>query len=354
MKRSRKILLYVLTPILLLLAAAAYGGYRLAVTPIAVTDDTQMLYVAPGDTLTGVLGRLPLAHPSDGFWLRLAAGIEGTPRVADSSTLTGAYRIAPGVSPLQLVHRIHYRQQSPVRITFNNVRTKAELADRIARSLLMSRNELLQDLNDSVFCSRFGTDTANVESFFLPDTYEVYWTISTTDLVERMSEEYAAFWNADRRKKLQELQLTPQEASVLASIAEEETANRSERGVVARLYWNRLQQQMPLQADPTVKFAVGDFSLRRIMREHLSVESPYNTYQHRGLPPGPIRVCEKATLDTLLNSRPHPYIYMCAKENFSGLHNFTASYKEHLANAERYREALNKKFAAEGEAKATN
>jgi UPF0755 protein len=344
MTRPRKICLFIVLPLLLVCAAVVgYVAYGLALTPLTAPSGEAMLYVAPGDTLTVVLDRLPLSG-SDRRRLRLAARVEGLPRVADSTTLTGAYRMGPGVSPLQLMHRVKGRLQSPVRVTFNTVRTKEELCARIARSLLMEPTDLLRDLNDSVFCRRFDTDTANVESLFLPDTYEVYWTISPEEFVEKMQQEYAAFWNADRRAKLEQLQLTPRDASILASIAEEETASRSERGVVARLYWNRLQQGMPLQADPTVKYAVGDFSLRRILHEHLQVESPYNTYRHAGLPPGPIRVCEKATLDTLLNARPHPYIYMCAQEDFSGRHNFTQSYAEHLRNAARYQRAVEQRL----------
>jgi UPF0755 protein len=339
MSRLQKVLLYAVLPLILLLAAAGYTAYRVAFVPLSTSTDAPMLYLVPGDTLSAALARLPLSD-GDRRWLRLAALIDGTPSVADSATLTGAYSLVPSVTPLQLVHRVHQRRQSPVRLTFNTARTKGELAERIASSLLMSREKLLRLLSDSAYCARYGTDTANIQSLFLPDTYELYWTISPEGLVERMHEEYEKFWTAERRARLAELGLSTFEASTLASIAEEETANRSERGVVARLYWNRLQQGMPLQADPTVKFAVGDFTLRRILLEHLQVKSPYNTYRHPGLPPGPIRVCEKATLDTLLASRPHNYIYMCAREDFSGLHNFTASYKEHLVNAERYRRAL--------------
>lgn len=347
MNRPRKILLYaVLSLILVCLAAVGYVAYGLVRIPLAPPEGEMMLYVAPGDTLAEVLDRLPLSK-SERQRLSLAARVEGLPCLADSTTLTGAYKMGPKVSPLQLMHRVKERQQSPVRVTFNTVRTKEELCVRIARSLLMEPTDLLRELSDSVFCRRFDTDTANVESLFLPDTYEVYWTITPEEFVSKMQQEYAAFWNPERRAKLERLQLTPRDASILASIAEEETASRTERGVVARLYWNRLQQGMPLQADPTVKYAIGDFSLRRILREHLQVESPYNTYRHAGLPPGPIRVCEKATLDTLLNARPHPYIYMCAQEDFSGRHNFTASYAEHLRNAARYRQAVEQRLKAE-------
>ena len=156
-----------------------------------------------------------------------------------------------------------------------------------------------------------------------------------------MLAEHRKFWNDERKAKAQNLGITPQQATIICSIAEEETQNRAERGVVARLYLNRLNIGMPLQADPTVKYAVGDFSLRRVLNIHLEKDSPYNTYKVAGLPPGPIRMVDKRTIDALLNSKPHKYLYMCAKEDFSGTHNFATSLGEHLRNAARYHAALN-------------
>ena len=178
---------------------------------------------------------------------------------------------------------------------------------------------------------------------FLPDTYQFYWTTSVDDFLTRMKREYDKFWTEDRIKKAEKMGLTPNEVSIIASIAEEETNNVKERGVVGRLYINRVQKNMPLQADPTVKFALQDFSLRRIKSEHLKVNSPYNTYKNTGLPPGPIRIPNKTTIDSILDSEPHDFIYMCAKEDFSGLHNFATNYKEHQQNATKYRNALNRR-----------
>ena len=158
-----------------------------------------------------------------------------------------------------------------------------------------------------------------------------------------MKREYDKCWNEEQVKKAENLGLTPTQVSTIASIAEEETNNVKERGVVGRLYMNRVQKNMPLQADPTVKFALQDFSLRRIKNEHLKVNSPYNTYKNPGLPPGPIKIPSKTTIDSILDSEPHDFIYMCAKEDFSGLHNFAVTYKEHMQNAAKYRNALNKR-----------
>lgn len=256
--------------------------------------------------------------------------------------LEGAYHIVPGMSALEVGRKLTRRMQDPVKLTFNNIRLKEQWAGRVAEQLRCDSTELLAAMLDPAFLAEAGVDEKNVIGLLLPDTYEVYWTVKPADLMQRMLKEYRRFWNESRLAKVEALDLTPQEATVLCSIAEEETLDRQERGVVAMLYWNRLQLMMPLQADPTVKYAVGDFGLKRILNAHLEVESPYNTYKHAGLPPGPIRMVDKATIDALLNAQMHPYLYMCAKADFSGKHNFATSYSEHLRNAEAYHAALNR------------
>ena len=168
-------------------------------------------------------------------------------------------------------------------------------------------------------------------------------TTSAESVVKKMLAHYCNYWSADRREKAKSMGLSPAEVSVVASIVEEETNKKDERPLVARLYLNRIKQGMKLQADPTVKFALGDFSLRRITLKHLYVESPYNTYINKGLPPGPIRIVNKATLDDVLNAPEHKYIYMCAKEDFSGYHNFAEDYATHRSNARRYQAELNRR-----------
>lgn len=257
--------------------------------------------------------------------------------------LDGAYRLDSGMTAREVAARLTRHQQTPVRLAFNNIRLKEQWAGRVADKLMCDSAEVLAALTDTAFLREAEMDEANVIGVLLPDTYEVYWNVSPQALVQRMLKEYRRFWTEARVAKAEALGLTPQELTVLASIAEEETLNRSERGVVGMLYWNRLQLMMPLQADPTVKFAVGDFGLKRILNYHLEVESPYNTYKYGGLPPGPIRMVEKATIDTILNAHMHTYLYMCAKPDFSGRHNFATSYSEHLRNAEAYHKALDKR-----------
>lgn len=265
----------------------------------------------------------------------------GLDKKLKAGSLDGAYRLKAGMTAVDVAKKITRHQQDPVKLAFNNIRLKEQWAARVGEKLLCDSTELMAAMLDPEFLKEAETDEANVISLLLPDTYEVYWNISAPDLMRRMLKEYRRFWNEVRQQKAESLGLTPQEVAILASIAEEETQNRSERGVVAMLYWNRLQLMMPLQADPTVKYALGDFGLKRILNRHLEVESPYNTYRVEGLPPGPIRMVEKATIDTFLNAKMHPYLYMCAKPDFSGRHNFATTLSQHLNNAAAYHAALN-------------
>jgi UPF0755 protein len=192
-------------------------------------------------------------------------------------------------------------------------------------------------------CQKYGYDTTTVAAMFVPNTYDVYWNMSIDGLMQRMEKEHQRFWQGSREAKAAQIQLTPVEVCTLASIIDEETANNAEKPMIAGMYLNRLKIGMPLQADPTVKFALKDFALKRIYHNHLEVNSPYNTYKNTGLPPGPIKVASIQGIDAVLNRVAHTYIYMCAKEDFSGTHNFATSYQEHLNNAARYAKALNER-----------
>lgn len=263
------------------------------------------------------------------------------PKLAEGR-LDGAYHFEGTSSAMTVARRITRHQQTAVKVSFNNIRLKEQWAGRVAQKLMCDSLDLLQAMTDTAFLRLSGMDEANVISVLLPDTYEVYWNTPASELMARMLKEYNRFWNEERRAKAEALGMTPREVSVLCSIAEEETNNRQERGVVARLYWNRLQRGMLLQADPTVKFALGDFGLKRILLRHLEVDSPYNTYKNEGLPPGPLRMVEKATIDAFLNSTAHEYLYMCAKPELNGLHNFAKTLSEHNRNAEAYHQAIRK------------
>ena len=203
--------------------------------------------------------------------------------------------------------------------------------------------EIANLLNDADFIQKMGYSKETLPALFIPNTYEVYWNISAEDFMARMQKEHKAYWNEERIQKAQTIGLTPIEVATLASIVEEETANQAEKPMVAGLYINRLKKGMLLQADPTVKFSLQEFGLKRILFKHLEVDSPYNTYKYAGLPPGPIRVPSYQGLESVLNYTQHNYIYMCAKEDFSGTHNFAVTSAQHAANARKYQQALNKR-----------
>ena len=193
------------------------------------------------------------------------------------------------------------------------------------------------------YYTQMGYTKETLPALFIPNTYEVYWNMSADAFMKRMQKEHAAFWNKERRGKAANIGLSPEEVATLASIVEEETANNAEKPMVAGLYINRLNKGMLLQADPTVKFGLQEFGLKRILNKHLAVDSPYNTYKYAGLPPGPIRIPSIQGLESVLNYTHHNFIYMCAKEDFSGTHNFAATLSQHMANARRYQQELNKR-----------
>lgn len=256
---------------------------------------------------------------------------------------TGRYAIDPGMSVTEFVKDLRSGHQRPVNVTFNNMRTKEDFAERIAEQLMLKYSDLTSILSDSAQCAQCGFTREAIVAMFIPNTYEIYWDISPETFLRRMEREYQKFWTEARLERAKEMKLTPTEVSTLASIVEEECSYADEYPIVAGLYLNRIHRKQLLQADPTVKFALGDFELRRILNKHLRVNSPYNTYRYRGLPPGPIRIPSIAAIDGALNYAKHDYLYMCAKEDFSGRHNFAKTLREHNRNADKYRSALNKR-----------
>lgn len=269
------------------------------------------------------------------------AKVDKIMRLSGKEAVNGAYLIEPGMSAIDIARKISRGAQTPIKLTFNNIRTLDQLASRVGERLELDSLQFMKACDEVLPGAGFTKPT--YIAAFLPDTYEFYWTASPESVVKRLLDYRNRFWNDERRAKAKSLGLTPVQAATVASIAEEETNNAEERGVVARLYMNRLNRGMLLQADPTVKYAVGDFGLRRITGAHLAVASPYNTYKNPGLPPGPIRMPSARTLDALLKSKPHNYIYMCAKEDFSGLHNFASDFATHQKNAARYRKELDRR-----------
>ncbi|WP_165020181.1 endolytic transglycosylase MltG [Dysgonomonas sp. ZJ279] len=254
---------------------------------------------------------------------------------------TGKYAVTPDMTVLDLVRNLRNGHQVPVKIKFNNIRTKEDLTERISEQLMFTNDELLSILNDEKICADLGFNPQTIIAMFIPNTYEFYWDVKVDAFLAKMNKEYQKFWTQERLNKAKGIGLSPIEVSTLASIVEEECTYSDEYPMVAGLYLNRLHRGQALQADPTVKFAVGDFSLRRILNKHLEVNSPYNTYLNTGLPPGPIRVPSIKGIDGVLNYSKHNYLYMCAKDDFSGRHNFAVTFGEHQQNANKYRQALN-------------
>lgn len=306
----------------------------------ATADKEATLFIKRG-TSNDAVGEMIAAEVSSDFSSKVMEVLTLTG--GDLSTRQGAFKIKEGESALSVAN--HLRRGSPdeVKVTINNIRTKEQLAKLLGKKLMMDEADFLKALNDKELCSSLEKNPDNVTGLFLADTYQFLWDVEPAKLLESMKKFSDSFWNSDRKEKAEKLGLTPDEVIALAAIVEGETAKADEKGKVARLYMNRLKQHIKLQADPTVKFALGDFALRRLRLADTRIESPWNTYYVEGLPPGPICIPEKSSIDAVLDAPEHDYIYMCAKEDFSGYHNFAVDYSEHEANAKRYQNALNER-----------
>lgn len=337
---KRNIIAGILLFFVLLIAGVGMWGYRLAWAPNFMPQETVYIYIGKDKSFTDLCRQLQDSADCSriGSFKQLAGMLK-----YQANIRTGRYAVSPGMSNLQLLNDLRRGHQVATRLTFNNIRFKEDLAERLDEQLMLDKDELLSLLNDSAYCDSLGFTTETITSLFIPNTYEVYWNIPADKLMQRMKREYIAFWTDARLEKAKAIGLTPAEVATLASIVEEETAASDEYPIVAGLYLNRFHRGIPLQADPTVKFAVGDFTLQRILFEHLEVDSPYNTYKHAGLPPGPLRIPTIKGMDSVLNYMKHNYLYMCAKEDFSGRHNFAATLAEHNRNANRYRAELNRR-----------
>ncbi len=257
--------------------------------------------------------------------------------------MPGRYLLHHNMGNNQLINLLRSGAQDPVNLIIANVRTPAQLAHTIGRQIEADSLSIALLLSDQQLMADYGVDTLTGQLLFIPNTYEVYWTVSPRGLLERMHREYQAFWNGNRLEKARQAGLTPLEVGILASIVDRETSRAGEMPRIAGVYINRLRRGIPLQADPTVVYALGDFSIRRVLNHHLEVDSPYNTYLYAGLPPGPISLPGPGALDAVLDFEEHEYLFFCARDDFSGYHAFARTYREHLVNARRYRRALDER-----------
>ena len=261
----------------------------------------------------------------------------------DKNVRGGCYRLREGQTFWQAARMFGLGEQTPVTVTFNNVRTSEQLAGKLARQIEADSASVLAVLRSDSVAALYGFTPQTFMAMFIPDTYEVWWTTSPGELMKRMYREYSRFWTAARDARRDRSGLSRLEVMTLASIVWEETRKPDEMPTVAGVYINRLRKGMPLQADPTVKYAVGDFTLRRILNSHLKTPSPYNTYLNKGLPPSPIAMPSVDAIESVLDFREHDYLYFCARPTFDGYHNFAATYAEHLRNARAYTAELNRR-----------
>lgn len=333
----KKVLLYILLAVIILALGAAGYGYYVLNTGFS-TNKKVYLYIDENKDYNTLRQAL-----IDSARIENISNFDLLSQVLDykDNIKTGRYEVAPDMNLYELINTLRRGQQAPVKLKFNNIRTKEDLAERLSDQLMISRVSILNALNNSEVYEKLGFNKETIVAMFIPNTYEVYWDTSLDSFISRMKKEYDSFWNESRREKARNIGLSLTDVSILASIVEEECMYADEYPIVAGLYINRLNKGMLLQADPTVKFANGDFSLRRILHKHLVIDSPYNTYKHTGLPPGPIRIPSIKGIDAVLSYKKHDYLYMCAKEDFSGYHNFAKTHAEHQQNAMKYQRALN-------------
>ena len=255
----------------------------------------------------------------------------------------GHYVLRPGMSVIEVARMLKLGTQTPVRVTINNVRIPAQLAQKLARQIDADSAAVMQALTSKALAAEVGFDSVTLFSMFVPDSYEFYWTVTPEKFVKRMKREYDRFWTPERDAKRKRSGLSRLEVMTLASIVYEETRKTDEMPRIAGVYVNRLRKGIPLQADPTVKYAMQDFGLRRILYKHLKYPSPYNTYINKGLPPSPICMPGKNAIDAVLDFERHDYIFFCARPTFDGYHNFARTLREHNANARAYSAELNRR-----------
>ncbi|HOW41699.1 MAG TPA: endolytic transglycosylase MltG [Bacteroidales bacterium] len=333
--------IYILSGFAAVLVLAVYFIHRLFFSPsVAPKSGTAVLFIPEGadyrQAIDTVYSHLTVDNPGALNWL--AAKKKYQYRVRP-----GKYLINKSLSVNELIDILRSGDQTPVRITFNNIRTIEQLAGRFGKQLETDSLEFLAFFSDESNYKAEGFRRETIIALFIPDTYEFFWNTTAEGIYKRMLKEYERFWNDDRLKRAEEKGLTRIEVSILASIIDDEVNRKVEKPRIAGVYLNRLKRGIPLQACPTIKFALNDFTITRVLRIHLEAESPYNTYKYRGFPPGPIGCPSVEGIDAVLNAEEHNYLFFAAKADFSGYHNFSRTLSEHNRYAAEYQRELNKR-----------
>jgi len=341
-KRNRNILFIALAIVFVCVFVCVCIFLSRALVSNATSHDGEAhaYYVYPDTPLDSVLAQVEQDYRIYSLMnIRLVARYEGL-----KLPQPGYYRFPARFSSRSLVHHLLLGWQTPVSLRFTNqIRNREQLSARLGKVLLLDSAEVMARLDSLDYLEQFGVNRETAVCLFIPNTYEVYWTISSDDLFQRMYAEYRRFWNEERLHKAHQLGLTPTEVATLASIVESETNKKEEHPTIASLYLNRLRKGMALQACPTAIFASGDFKTHRVTKSLLQINSPYNTYKCRGLPPGPIRLANGTGMDAVLNAPKTNYLYMCANPDWSGTHVFSSTFSEHSRVGAAYRRELNKR-----------
>lgn len=332
--------LLIIAGILILLAGIAAGtGYYFLLWPNTSVQDDGIIYIRTAASFDDVLETLQSrGYIKNKYTLRKIADIKRYP----STVKPGRYQIKNGISNNELINMLRSGRQSPVKFTFNNIRTLPEFAGAAARQLEIDSIEIINLCKDTELVNKLGFTPNTFIGMFIPNTYQIYWNISARNFVEKMYGEYEKFWK-NRQVTAEKEGLTPMDVTILASIIEEETVKAEEYPIIAGVYINRLKQGISLAACPTLKFALNDFTLSRVLTVHTQVESPYNTYKYKGLPPGPVRMPSINVVDAVLNYQHHDYLFFCAKSDFSGFHNFSKTLRQHNEYARQYHQELNRR-----------
>ena len=339
----RRVLISLSVLILLALMGGGYYAYRMYSRMMVSNVDTAdrehvYVYIPSGSTYRDVIEVMINSESIvDIESFKWACSRMGYPH----SVKAGRYRLRNGMTNRELVNMLRAGLQTPVRVTFTGFRTPEQLAQRISRQLELDSADLVNAFRSEEVAQQYGFTPETFIAMFVPNTYEFFWNTSVNGFFERMKREYEAFWTPERDRKAQESGLGRIGVVTIASIVEEETVRVDERPKIAGVFINRLNRGTPLQACPTVKFALNDFTIRRVLTHHLSVESPYNTYKHKGLPPGPINAPSISSVDAVLNYEKHGYYFFSANPDFSGYHVFAKTLDEHNRNAREYQRALN-------------
>lgn len=322
-----------------MLSSFAFYTWQILFTPnILVDKENQVFAIPKGSTFKDVQNklydqRLVVDPVSFGFLARL--------KNYDQLVKPGLYQLEKDMTNLEAINLLRSGRQSPVKLTFTMARKLEELPEKIARFMEFEEEDLAEIMLADTTPAYYGFDSTTFISMFIPNTYEVYWTATPKEILDRMKSEYERFWTEKRKEKARKIGLTPVEVSILASIVEAETNKMDEAPTIAGVYLNRLKKGYRLQADPTLVFALNDYTIRRVLNVHKEVDSPYNTYKNDGLPPGPINMPSIPAIEAVLNYESHNYLYFVAKADFSGYHAFSRTLTEHNKKANEFQRALN-------------